>query len=492
MTLPPRTEPGSRFGIRARLLVLLLPCLLGLLALDSWNDYRALRDLAQDAYDRVMLASAHALRRSVVVTADGTLQLDAHTAQSTARAVLDAIDADNQLMSVELLPRTAGQDRAAAVPAPRRLLGEADLPQPPVDGWASVDGLSTVWYDAHHLGHPVRVVALRGPQVDERGQPFDVQVQVVQPSRPRARAEADSLRQQLLRDARMVLMVSLLVWLGVTWSLKPLERLRESVIRRQGGVPEPLDVTGVPYEVSPLVIAVNAQVASYRELLDAQSQFLADASHQLRTPLAIMMTQAGVALREKDPARLQETLRAIRAQVGRSRRLCEQLLALVHASERTPPGSAPSDVDLNGIARDVVVQHLTLAHEKDQDLGWADAGHAVTAQADGAELYEVLANLVHNAIVHTPVGGRITVEASAADGQSLVEVRDDGPGIAPARRDEVFERFRQLAGTAGNHGAGLGLSIARAYARRNGGDVVLADAGPDGTGLRAILRLPQA
>ncbi|MCU4118793.1 sensor histidine kinase [Variovorax sp. N23] len=405
----PRTEP-SRFGIRARLLALLLPCVLGLLALDSWNDYRELQDLVQASYDRAMFDTAETRRLGATLAPDGTLQPDAATAEA------------------------------------RRLL-EAGAAQ-------------------------------------------------------REQAESASLRQHLLRDVRMVLVVVLLVWLGVTWSLRPLERLRRSVRSRHGQIPEPLDARGVPQEVAPLVDAVNENVAGYRQLLDRQSQFLADASHQLRTPLAILMTQAGVALRETDTAQLHGTLRAMVAQIARSRRLCEQLLSLAHATDDAAATDAPPLTDLNAVTKEVALQYLTLAHEKDQDLGWVDA-HAVPVRADAAELHEVLANLVHNAIVHTPAGGRITVRAGTTGDMAWAEVSDDGPGIAPARRTEVFERFRQVGDRAGNgtRGAGLGLAIARAYARRNGGDIVLADAeaaleaaaAPSRRpGLRAVVQLPLA
>ena len=146
-----------------------------------------------------------------------------------------------------------------------------------------------------------------------------------------------------------------------------------------------------------------------------------------------------------------------------------------------------------------MLQYLALAHEKDQDLGLASGQGdelspqpraAVCVNASGAELHEVLSNLVHNAIVHTPRGGQITVTVQAQDGQVIAQVQDNGPGIALARRAEVFERFRQAGERAGNaQGAGLGLAIARAYARRNGGDITLEDAQPEG-GLRAILRMP--
>ena len=400
-----RTE-GSRFGIRARLLALLLPCVLGLLALDSWNDYRELKDLVQATYDRAMFDSAETQRLGATLAPDGTHQRDATT---TAEA--------------------------------RRLL-KAGAAQ-------------------------------------------------------REQAESASLRQHLLRDVRMLLVVVLLVWLGVTWSLRPLERLRRSVRSRHGQMPEPLDARGVPHEVAPLVDAVNQNVADYRALLDRQSQFLADASHQLRTPLAILMTQAGVALRETDTAQLHDTLRAMVAQIARSRRLCEQLLSLAHATDDAAATATSSVTDLNAVTKDVVLQYLTLAHEKDQDLGWVDA-QAVPVRADAAELHEVLSNLVHNAIVYTPVGGSITVRAGTSGAMAWAEVSDDGPGIAPTRRAEVFERFRQVGdraggGARGATGSGLGLSIARAYAQSNGGDIVLADAdASQPSGLRARVQLPLA
>jgi len=481
----PQTE-ASRFGIRARLLTLLLPAVLGLLALDSWNDHRALRTLVQDAYDQSLLESATALQGSVAVAPDGSLRLDAPRGVQT---LFDATRPRHKHVHVGLTPLPAAQGPAIAPLRELTLMGETDLPAPP--GRAS-----PVWYDSAWRGEPSRLVALRSEIADGRGQRYELLVQAAEGTGPRDQAQADATRQALLRDARMVLVVVLLVWLGVTWSLRPLEALRKSVLANQGHALEPLDTRGVPHEVAPLVDAVNAHVASYRGLLDQQSQFLADASHQLRTPLAIMLTQAGVALREKDPEQLHQTLRAIVAQIARSRRLCEQLLSLAHASDTAPPSDAPAVVDLNAIARDVVLQYLTLAHEKDQDLGWADAGpDGVPVRASGPELHEALANLVHNAIVHTPPRGRITVAASRRDGVAQAEVRDDGPGIAEARRAAVFERFRQGSThpATAPHGAGLGLAIARAYARRNGGDIELANADADdprASGLRAILRLP--
>jgi two-component system sensor histidine kinase TctE len=504
-----RTDP-DRFGIRARLLTLLLPAILGLLALDSWNDYRALRNQVQDAYDEAMLESVNVLRGSLSLAPDGSLRLN------TPLALRTAFDADSPLqkhLHVGLTPQGAASARELT------LLGETDLPTPPPSPpspsqAAPAQPSAPVWYDSYYRDHPVRVVALQSKVLDGRGQAFDLLIQLAESTGPRDRAQAATLQQELIRDARMVGVMILLVWLGVTWSLQPLERLRKSVLQNKGRDLQPLDTSGVPHEVAPLVEAVNQHLARYRDLLEQQSQFLADASHQLRTPLAIMLTQAGVALREKDTEQLHQTLRAMVIQISRSRRLCEQLLSLAHASDSAAPAEAPGIVDLNTVAREVVLQYLTLAHEKNQDLGWVDAqeglaaaevpGEAVTPSglpaaplvpvlARGAELHEALSNLLHNAIAYTPPGGHLTVMVSTQDGMALAEVRDDGPGIAKARRAQVFERFHSADPSTekGQRGAGLGLGIARAYARRNGGDIELADTAA-GTGLRAILRLPLA
>jgi len=500
-----RTDP-DRFGIRARLLTLLLPAILGLLALDSWNDYRALESQVQDAYDQSMLEAAHALQSSVAPARDGSLRLNA---PAGVQALFGAEPLQKYLhVSLAPLPQA---HTGNSNPGELTLLGGTELPAPPPElsspGADATATGSPVWYDSFHAGHPVRVVTLRTQVQDGHGRPFSLRVQVAEGTGPRDRAQAATLRQELIRDARMVLVMVLLVWLGVTWSLQPLERLRKSVLESKQTDLKPLDTSGVPHEVAPLVEAVNQHLASYRDLLEQQSQFLADASHQLRTPLAIMLTQAGVALREKDPEQLHATLRAMVAQIARSRRLCEQLLSLAHASDSAPPAGAPVLVDLNAVAREVVLQHLALAHEKNLDLGWADARgdaedastahetplHAVPVLAREPELHEALSNLVHNAIAYTPPGGHITVMAGSRDGIAFAEVCDDGPGIAEARRAEVFERFHSGGQGAerGARGAGLGLSIARAYTRRNGGDIELADAAP-GAGLRAILRLPLA
>jgi two-component system sensor histidine kinase TctE len=476
---PPRSEP-QRFGIRARLLALLLPGIVALLALDSWNDYRTLTDSLVVAYDQSLLEPVQALANGIVVAGDGSVRVQE---AFSVQAMFESTHLRYKYLhvGVQRIPKGGTLDPNAPE---ETLMGVPGLPRPaqtPADG-------TPVFYDAVHEQHPVRVAALRQTVYDNTrsgAAAYSVLIQAAEGTGPRLQAQNESLKQELLRDARMVLVMAVLVWLGVAWTLRPLERLRRSLRERPRDDLKPLDASGVPQEVVPLVDAVNHHIADHRRMVAEQSQFLADASHQLRTPLSILSIQAGYAVRETDPARMRESLHAIVAQLARTRRLSEQLLALAHATtEEEVAGAEPAVVDLSDIARAVVLQYLPLAREHDQDLGWVDARGEpegedepppLPVKANGAELHEVLANLVHNAIKYTPRGGNITVTVRREASHALAEVCDSGPGIAPERRDSVFERFHRDPSTdAATKGAGLGLTIQR---RRPPGDPEAAAGG---------------
>ncbi len=509
---PPAPTESWRFGIRARLLALLLPGMIALLALDSWSDYQALTDSLVDAYDQSLLEPVQALANGIVVASDGSVRVQE---AFSVQAMFESTHLRYKYLHVGAAPVVRGEAGTE-----QTLMGVPDLPAPPPRS-GSPEG-APVFYDASYQQHPVRVAALRQTVYNSHaGSAYTVLIQAAEGTGPRRRAQDESLRQELLRAARMVGVMALLVWLGVAWTLRPLERLRRSLRERARDDLQPLDPAGVPQEVVPLVDAVNHHIGRHRRMVAEHSQFLADASHQLRTPLGILSIQAGYAVRETDPGRMRESLHAIVAQLARTRRLSEQLLALAHATHEGETGAAaPEVVDLNAIARAVVLQSLPLAREPDQDLGWVDArgdtatgglaapdeeedaaSPVIPVRANAAELHELLANLVHNAIKYTPRGGNITVTVRRDASQALAEVCDSGPGIAPERRASVFERFHrdpapQGAGAPALQGAGLGLTIARGYARRNGGEILLDGAdmpeSANGGGLRAILRLPLA
>lgn len=533
MKLPSRDRFRLRLiGIRTLLLTLLLPGVVLLLVIDSWNDYRTLSEITNEAYDSALLEPARVLESSIEFTSEGRLLV---TTPVYAQVILESKAGLRKYFRIEEIDPPHPEGSETVPPSGRTLAGMPELPRPPV--WPSGRG-EPLFFNSVYRDDPVRVVAILRDMY-YRGQHRQVLVLVAESIGRRIEAEQTARRQELLRDARMLGLVLILVWWGVAWSLRPLTRLRNDIRARAPADMTPLDPSRVPSEVIPLVEAVNYHIERHRRVLDEQSQFLADASHQLRTPLAIILTQAQYALRETDPKRAQEGLRAIVDQLGRTRRLTEQLLSLAHANqaEATPR----QRLDLNDVARNVVLQYLPLSHEKRQDLGWVAAdvveprsgdgnplnpeqdericsdnelledsaapwGAAANGQAkpavlpvygNEAELHEALSNLLHNAIHYAPVGARITVSAALHGDRAEVAVSDNGPGIDLAARRRAFARFDRLGAgrSSDSSGSGLGLAIARAYARRNAGEILLRDGEPNadgGVGLCAVLWVPIA
>ncbi|NYT86998.1 sensor histidine kinase [Pollutimonas harenae] len=483
--------PGS---IRFWLLALLIPGTVGLMLFDSWNDYYALKTVTSEVYDSALLEPAKVLETSVEFNADGTLRIDP---PFYAQVMLESRAGNRKYFRVEEVMPTASSlsgMQGNAVEG-ETLLGMQGLPRP--KAFADTEGMP-VFYTGMYRNDEVRMVALwRDLHYD--GLRRQVIVLVGESVDVRMRTLQEAWRQGLFRDARMLVLVVLLVWFSVAWALRPLNELRRKIKARDIDNLMPLDANLVPHEVVPMVRAVNHHIGLYRKVLGKQAQFLADASHQLRTPLAIMRTQAQYAKREPDIARMRETLDAIVQQLGQASRLTEQLLSLAHASgsDVAPQGR----VDLNTLARDVVLQYLMLAREKHQDLGWVDstgneadtsAGRVLVLGSD-AEIHEAVANLVHNAINHAGEGCAITVSAGADGEQAWVSVCDNGIGLDPSLRETVFGRFdRGGLGHKSRGGSGLGLAIALAYAERNRGTIVLKDGDPSpggGVGLCAELQL---
>lgn len=489
------TTRQTRGSIRLWLLALLIPGVIALLLFDSRNDYEALSLVAQQVYDTALLEPAKVLENSIAFNGDGSLRIDP---PFYAQVMLESRAGNRKYFRVEevfpTVPSLAGL--SGQLPG-KPLLGMDGMPPPPA--LAQSEGVP-VFYDAVYRRDNVRMVALwRDLYYD--GQRRQVIVFVGESIDMRERTQHEAWRQGLWRDGRMLILTTLLVWFSVQWALRPLTQLRREVQAREVNDLMPLDSERVPREVVPLVKAVNHHIDLYRQVLDKQAGFLADASHQLRTPLAIMRTQAQYAKREPDIVRMRETLAAIIHQLGQTSRLTEQLLSLAHASRNDM--AVREKVDLNSLARDVVLQYLPLAREKQQDLGWAgqcgnaaaDTDTTVWVLGSEAELHESIANLVHNAINHAGEGRSITVSAGADGDAVWVSVCDNGVGLDPSLRESVFIRFDR-GGSARkgvrSSGSGLGLAIALAYAQRNRGTIELGDgdATPGGGyGLRAVLRL---
>ncbi|NYT75383.1 sensor histidine kinase [Alcaligenaceae bacterium] len=471
------------------LLVLLIPGTIILLLVDSWSDYQVVSRLTREVYDTALLEPAKVLETSIEFNSDGTLRIDP---PFYAQVMLESKAGNRKYFRVEEIyppvPKLGGISALGL--ENKTLLGMEGLPKP--EALPQKEGVP-VYYNGMYRNDEVRMVGLWRDLHYEGGH-RQILVLVGESLSLRLATQQEAWRQGLFRDARMLIVAVLLVWFSVEWALQPLGRLRREIRAREVENLMPLEVDEVPREIVPLVKAVNHHIGLYRQVLDKEAQFLADASHQLRTPLAIMLTQAQYARREPDILQVRESLDAIVRQLGQTSRLTEQLLSLANASGKiaAPQGK----VDLNALARDIVLQYLPLAREKNQDLGWADSSASpakVLILGSEAELHEAIANLVHNAINHAGTASSITVSAGVEGGRAWVSVRDNGVGLDRALRDSVFARFNRGSATDRGEGSGLGLAIALAYAERNRGTIELrdGDASSDGgCGLCAILWLP--
>lgn len=336
------------------------------------------------------------------------------------------------------------------------------------------NGLSTLIF----RGKPWRVFLL-----SSRGR----HIQVSQPIAARRELSASFALSTLVPLVVALPLLALFVWLSIRVGLRPLARIQAEIARRSPAMMQPLPLSGMPAEIAPLVERLNALLARLSDTLRGQQRFVADAAHELRTPLAALRLQVKLLEGATEEGEREESLRALRGGIDRAAHLVDQLLVMARLEPEAPP--PPQDVALAPLAREVLAEQASRAMAAGVELGLSCAA-PVTVRGDGGELRVLLANLVDNAIGHTPAGGTIDLAlALAREGDAVVvTVTDSGPGIPPTERERVFERFYRIPGT-GREGSGLGLAIVAAIVSRHGGAITLG-AGPGGTGLCVIVRFP--
>jgi two-component system sensor histidine kinase TctE len=304
----------------------------------------------------------------------------------------------------------------------------------------------------------------------------------------------------LLPEVLLIALIGALVWYGIERGLKPLKTLQTEIGSRSHRDLSPLPEQNAPGEVRALIHAMNDLLARLAFALSAQQRFIADAAHQLRTPLAGIKTQAELALRQQKIDDVQHTLLQLNTATGQTTHLVNQLLSLARAEPGAARPHSTQKLDLTTLARDTTTDWVPRALERNIDLGF-DATADVTAnstvdghapaliEADGLFIREMLGNLLDNAIRYTQDGGRVTVRVSTANERAVLEVEDNGPGIPAHEREHVFERFHRVLGT-GAEGCGLGLAIVREIAQSHNADIRLT-AGANGSGTLVTIAFPR-
>jgi two-component system OmpR family sensor kinase len=317
---------------------------------------------------------------------------------------------------------------------------------------------------------------------EQRGLVF----QVAQPMRVREHFAAAAALRTIAPVLLLLPALGLLVWLTVGRGLRPLEAVAAAVQERTPLALSPLADRDLPREVRPLVEALNDLLGRLGSALEAQRRFVANAAHELRTPLTALSLQVQLAERAPAGEERAAALAAVKDGLARATRVVEQLLTLARQEPEAAARPA-AETDLSDLAHEVIAELMPLAESKAIDLGMGRA-EPVRVAGDREGLRVLLANLVDNAVRYTQERGRVDVSTSMADGEAVIEVSDDGPGIPADERDRVFDRFYRRAGS-GAAGSGLGLAIVKAIVGRHGGRVALGE-GPGGRGLTARVTLP--
>lgn len=459
----------SARSLQSRLLWWLLPSLAILVAVNSVSSYRTALQAVNTAYDRSLLAVARAV-------ADRVELRGGRVVVEVPYVALDFFQSD---LRGRVYYRVGGLDGLA-------VSGYDDLPPLPPGVPRSEDYFALAhFYDDQYRGEAVRVVALLQPVFDEAARGMAL-VQVAETFVSREALTRKVMIDTLVRQLLLVALAALVIAMVVRVAFRPLGRLRAELDARTAADLSPIDSHDAPREVAAMVAGMNDYVGRLRSTLDRQERFIADASHQLRTPLAVLRTQAGLALREDDPSRLRETLAAMDRSVGDTIHLANQLLTRARAQHgiATP---AFADLDLAQVAREACLELGAGAVAKRIDLGF-EGENAVPVRGDPTLMRELVKNLVDNAIRYTPEDGRVTVRLSRPGEAPAIEVEDSGEGVAAADRERIFDPFHRLASSK-QPGVGLGLSIVRDIARAHAADIELAD-GPGGTGLLVRVRFP--
>jgi two-component system OmpR family sensor kinase len=299
-----------------------------------------------------------------------------------------------------------------------------------------------------------------------------------------------SAMQTALPIAVLVPCLMLLVGAVIRSSFKPVSRLAIELDAKRSDHLEKLPTDGMPDELLPFIASINRLLDRIATMFNQQRRFIADAAHELRTPITALSLQIENVEHATDSPEVRERLAVLKDGARRSAHLLEQLLTLARYETDAP--NMPPVTTLDKVARDVVADVVGRTTQRGIDLGFEQCD-AVAVRADVASLGVLMRNLIENAVRHTPDKGRIDLSVRQAGGHALFQVTDTGPGIAESELPRIFEPFFRGTGSIGD-GTGLGLSIVQRIAERLGGSVTVENIGRPGAvkGLRANVRLPAA
>lgn len=461
-----RPDEGERQSVFGEILDWMLMPLLLIWPLSVVLIQNVASGIADDPYDQALAERAVGIGRSVYVV-DDKVKVNLHP---QTRSMLRTDESDSVYFQVlgfkgELVVGDAAIGRVG----------------PPPDFVPE----QVYFRDAQIGGESVRIAYLF---LRPKAEAPPVLVQIAETRNKRSALTSRIISGATLPQFGVVPLVVLLVWIGLGRGIAPLNRLGRTIRRRLPTDLSPISTAGVPEEVKPVIFAFNDMMARLEQNLLAQQRFIADAAHQMRTPLTGLKMQTELALSESDPEQIRVALQQIAESADRATHLINQLLALARAEASHKKTHAIEVVDLEPLVHQVALEWASAAMEKKIDLGFERTGWPLRIDGNPLLLRELVGNLIDNAIKYTPECGRVTVRTRATE-FAIVEVEDNGPGIAEKERDLVFERFYRVLGNEAA-GSGLGLAIVREIAELHRANVLLKP-NPEGQGTVSQVVFPR-
>ncbi|GAA0413251.1 sensor histidine kinase N-terminal domain-containing protein [Massilia aurea] len=462
--VPPNPEPDEniRHSLFGEILDWMLAPLLLLWPMSIAITYLVAKSIANQPFD-------DALEDRVTVLGQQIRTVDGKTVGQLRTAGRDILRADDVDSVYYLLAGPAGE----------HLDGDRDLPRPRANRAGEPARSGTVEFrnDTIH-GTPIRVAYAYvnlDPLHERTASPTPplALVQVAETLDKRAHLANEIIKGVILPQFIILPVILALVWFALSRGLSPLAELQQRIRARPQDDLSPIDPRQVPEEISPLVGSFNDMLERLGKTVEMQKRFIADAAHQMKTPLAGMRMQSELALREVDPAEIHRSLEQLAKSSESATRLINQLLALARAENQPQAGLAFDEIDLAAVARETVQDWVQASFAHQIDLGFespANDDERVMIAGQPLMLREMLSNLIDNALRYTPAGGSVTVRVRSSGEHALLEVEDTGPGIAPAERLQVFERFYRILGS-NTQGSGLGLAIVREIVQQHGADI---------------------
>jgi len=300
-------------------------------------------------------------------------------------------------------------------------------------------------------------------------------VQAAQPTSARSAVAAQTALQTAVPLLLLLPVLGILIWLTVGSSLGKVIEVASEVAKRGASSLDPISERAIPQEILPLTSSLNGLLSRLRAALETQRTFIADAAHELKTPLTALKLQLQLAERAQTAEERQSAFADLNKGIERTNHLVQQLLTLA----RQEPGAADfalTELDLAALARQTITEFATVANDRQIDLGFIGAENVMIA-GDAAAIHTMLINLIDNALRYSPSHSKVDVNLLIGDREVCLTVSDKGPGIPEVDLQRIFDRFYRVPGSQGA-GSGLGLAIVKQVADRQGATIEIVNTNP--------------